>query len=147
MESRFGDETINEMITRNDRLDRMGVDLHIQQHRRVANVLDAAEYQNNAASVTVRELQKLIIEFQRTINADEEVFICIIGGPASILIFPQSIRPVNPDKIVIDGLDQQQCRTQVVQHISQASIMLRALKTLPDHQSRRIGFHSPTDNG
>jgi hypothetical protein len=147
MGRKFGEETINEMIARNDRLDRMGVDFHIQQQRRVANVLDAAEYQNNAASVTVRELQKLIIEFQRTISTDEEVFICIVGGPANILMFPQSIRPVNPDKIVIDGLDQQQCRTQVVQHISQTNIMLRAVKTLPNRQSRRIGFHSPTDHG
>lgn len=81
-----------------------------------------------------------ISKFEETLNKDEEVAMGFAGGDAGVLRI-EGIGFFDPDMITFYGRDEAGARTQLVQHVSQLSVMLRAAAR-PEERAEpvRIGF-------
>lgn len=78
--------------------------------------------------------------FEEQLDADHEVAMGFVGGEAGILRI-EGIGFFDPDMITFYGSDAQGVRTQLIQHVSQLSVTLRALpKPRETEEPRRIGF-------
>ncbi len=81
-----------------------------------------------------------IRDFEKHLNADQEVAIGFAGSEAGILRI-EGLGFFDPDILTFYGTDEGGTKTQLIQHVSQLSVMLQARpKSDPDEQARRIGF-------
>ncbi len=81
-----------------------------------------------------------IQNFEETLDADHEVAMGFTGGDAGVMRI-EGMGYFDPDVITFYGSDGSGARTQLVQHVSQLNVMLRALpKTVEDKPATRIGF-------
>lgn len=81
-----------------------------------------------------------IQNFEQTLDADHEVAMGFTGGDAGVMRI-EGMGYFDPDVITFYGSDGSGARTQLVQHVSQLNVMLRALpKTVEDKPANRIGF-------
>jgi hypothetical protein len=110
---------------------------------RQRTIADASAYQMIAAGISADALMQQIIAFEASLSADEEVMLCVVGGPAGMLIYPQRISHIQPDKLVFMGVDQTGERVCAIQHVTQLSVLLRAVKVSQGDEPRRTGFHHP----
>jgi len=82
-----------------------------------------------------------IRHFEATLNADQEVAVGFAGSEAGILRI-EGLGFFDPDLITFYGRDDDGTRTQLIQHLSQLSVILRAVpKVAAAEPPRRIGFH------
>lgn len=81
-----------------------------------------------------------IQNFEEQLDNTEEVAIGFTGGEAGVLRI-EGIGFFAPDIVTFYGTDEEGARTQLIQHVSQLNVMLRALPKVPDHaEPARIGF-------
>lgn len=81
-----------------------------------------------------------IANFEKQLNPDQEVAMGIAGSEAGVLTI-EGIGYFEPDIITFYGRDESGLKTQLIQHVSQLSVMLRAVpKAEPQEPARRIGF-------
>ncbi len=81
-----------------------------------------------------------IREFEKHLNADQEVAISFAGSEAGILRI-EGLGFFDPDILTFYGTDDDGMKSQLIQHVSQLSVMLQARpKAGPDDAPRRIGF-------
>ena len=81
-----------------------------------------------------------IREFEKQLNADQEVAIGFAGSEAGILRI-EGLGFFDPDILTFYGTDDDGLKNQLIQHVSQLSVMLQARpKSNPDDAPRRIGF-------
>lgn len=81
-----------------------------------------------------------IRNFEHRLNVNEEVVLGHAGSEAGILQI-EGIGFYDPDLITFYGRDENGMKTQMIQHVSQLSVMLRAVpKPRPEEPARRIGF-------
>lgn len=81
-----------------------------------------------------------IQNFEQTLDGDHEVAMGFTGGDAGVMRI-EGMGFFDPDVITFYGSDGTGARTQLVQHVSQLNVMLRALpKTVEDKPANRIGF-------
>lgn len=86
-----------------------------------------------------------IKNFEEQLDAEHEVAIGFVGGGAGVLQI-EGVGYFDPDIITFYGSDGEGARTQLIQHVSQLSVMLRALPKAPDQpEARRIGFRLAKD--
>ncbi len=82
-----------------------------------------------------------IRNFEHQLNADEEVAMGFAGSEAGVLQI-EGLGFHDPDLLTFYGRDDMGSKTQLIQHVSQLSFMLRAVpKAEPEEPARRIGFH------
>lgn len=82
-----------------------------------------------------------IRNFEAQLNADEEVAMGFAGSDAGVVSI-EGLGYYDPDIITFYGRDEEGMKTQLVQHVSQLSVILRAVpKVAPEIPARRIGFH------
>lgn len=81
-----------------------------------------------------------IRNFEQQLDASQEVAIGFTGGDIGVLRI-EGIGFFDPDIVTFYGTDRQGAKTQLIQHVSQLNVMLRALP-LPDEEAEpvRIGF-------
>ncbi|WP_136441747.1 DUF6173 family protein [Pacificoceanicola onchidii] len=78
--------------------------------------------------------------FEKQLDADQEVAMGFVGGEAGVMRI-EGIGYFDPDMITFYGSDAAGVRTQLIQHVSQLSVILRALpKPQETEEPRRIGF-------
>ena len=78
--------------------------------------------------------------FEKQLNADQEVAIGFAGSEAGILRI-EGLGFFDPDILTFYGTDDDGLKNQLIQHVSQLSVMLHARPKLdPDDVPRRIGF-------
>ena len=95
-----------------------------------------------AASAYAR-LVGYIRNFEAQLNHAEEVAVGFAGGEAGILRI-EGLGYFDPDLLTFYGRDEEGARTQLVQHVTQLSVILRAVpKRSPEEPARRIGFRLP----
>lgn len=86
-----------------------------------------------------------IQNFEKTLDGDHEVAMGFTGGDAGVL-WIEGMGYFDPDIITFYGSDGAGGRTQLVQHVSQLNVMLRALpKSVEDKPANRIGFRLAAD--
>ena len=86
-----------------------------------------------------------IQNFEKTLDGDHEVAMGFTGGDAGVMRI-EGMGYFDPDIITFYGSDATGARTQLVQHVSQLNVMLRALpKSVEDKPANRIGFRLAAD--
>lgn len=86
--------------------------------------------------------------FEDQLDPEHEVAMGFTGGTAGILRI-EGIGYFDPDIVTFYGKDESETRTQLIQHVSQLNVLLRAVsKASPDDTpARRIGFRLVQDLG
>ncbi|AXT27325.1 hypothetical protein D1823_12465 [Ruegeria sp. AD91A] len=86
-----------------------------------------------------------IQNFEKTLDGDHEVAMGFTGGDAGVMRI-EGMGYFDPDMITFYGSGGAGARTQLVQHVSQLNVMLRALpKSVEDKPANRIGFRLAAD--
>ncbi len=81
-----------------------------------------------------------IQNFEKTLDKDHELAMGLTDTGAGVLRI-EGLGFFDPDIVTFYGQDQTGARTQLVQHVSQLNVMLRATqKPDSDPEARRIGF-------
>lgn len=81
-----------------------------------------------------------IRNFEKQLDQGEEIAMGFVGSDAGVMRI-EGIGWFAPDIIAFYGRDENGLRTQLIQHVSQLNVMLRAVPKLQaNHPPRRIGF-------
>ena len=112
---------------------------------------DAMSAQNLAdkspAQWAYERLILYIKNFEEQLDNQQEVAMGFAGGDAGILRI-EGIGYFAPDIITFYGRDESEARTQLVQHVSQLNVLLRAMpKSQASQEPRRIGFRLAAEMG
>ena len=84
-----------------------------------------------------------IRNFESQLDGKHEVAMGFAGGEAGVLRI-EGLGYFDPDMITFYGRDDDGAKTQLVQHISQLSVMLRAVPKAAEKPANRIGFRLDT---
>lgn len=83
--------------------------------------------------------------FEEQLDNEHEVAMGFTGGDAGVLRI-EGMGYFDPDIVTFYGTDNTGSRTQLVQHVSQLNVMLRALPKVAENAApRRIGFRLVED--
>ncbi len=86
-----------------------------------------------------------IRNFEEQLDQSQEVAMGFTGGDAGVLRI-EGMGYFDPDIVTFYGSDANGAKTQLIQHVSQLNVMLRALpKTNGDSPATRIGFRLAAD--
>ncbi|MCV6823210.1 MULTISPECIES: DUF6173 family protein [Halocynthiibacter] len=86
-----------------------------------------------------------IKNFEEQLDNEHEVAMAFVGGDAGVLRI-EGLGYFDPDIITFYGSDASGAKTQLIQHVSQLSVMLRALPKAPTAKApNRIGFRLAAD--
>lgn len=86
-----------------------------------------------------------IKNFETQLDNQHEVAMGFAGGDAGVLRI-EGIGYFDPDIVTFYGQDEAGARTQLIQHVTQLNVMLRALPKAADvEEPRRIGFDLAAD--
>ena len=86
-----------------------------------------------------------IKNFEESLDNEHEVAMGFTGGDAGVLRI-EGMGYFDPDIVTFYGADATGSKTQLIQHVSQLSVMLRALpKSVERTEPRRIGFRLAQD--
>ena len=87
-----------------------------------------------------------IQNFEEQLDNEHEVAMAFTGGDAGVLKI-EGMGFFDPDIVTFYGSDLAGGKTQLVQHVSQLNVMLRALpKEVETEEPNRIGFKLATDS-
>ena len=99
----------------------------------------------SAAQWAYERLILYIRNFEGLLDAEHEVAMGFTGGDAGVLRI-EGMGYFDPDIVTFYGSDATGARTQLIQHVSQLSVMLRALpKQSAEEPATRIGFRLAQD--
>lgn len=81
-----------------------------------------------------------IRNFEEQLDGSQEIAMGFAGGDAGVLRI-EGLGYFDPDIVTFYGQDEGGMKTQLVQHVSQMSVLLRAVPKAPSEKPpRRIGF-------
>jgi hypothetical protein len=99
--------------------------------------------QKGPARRSYERMIQYIRNFETQLDSDQEVAMGFAGSEVGVLRI-EGLGYYDPDIVTFYGRDEEGMKTQLVQHVSQLSVMLRAVpKSTPEIPARRIGFHLP----
>lgn len=85
-----------------------------------------------------------IRNFEQQLDSAHEIAMGFAGGDAGVLRI-EGVGYFDPDIVTFYGRDEDGNKTQLIQHVAQVSVILRAAtKMTPDAPARRIGFRLAT---
>lgn len=94
----------------------------------------------SAARWASERLILYIRNFEAQLDNEQEIAMGFAGGEAGVIRI-EGMGYFDPDIVTFYGSDTTGARTQLIQHVAQLSVMLRALpKARPEDAPRRIGF-------
>jgi len=109
------------------------------------NVIDKPVEKKSPAAWAYERLILYIQQFEESLNGDEEVAMGSAGAHAGLLRI-EGMGYFDPDIVTFTGTDAQGAKTQLVQHVSQLSVILRAMPKRPEvAEPARIGFRLRRD--
>ncbi|MEO0487182.1 MAG: DUF6173 family protein [Pseudomonadota bacterium] len=101
--------------------------------------------QKSPAEWAYERLILYIQNFEKQLDSEHEVAMGFAGGEMGVMRI-EGMGYFDPDIITFYGSDPTGARTQLVQHVSQLSVMLRALPKQVDRaEPNRIGFRLAAD--
>jgi hypothetical protein len=99
----------------------------------------------SAARWAYERLILYIQNFEKQLDAEHEVAMGFVGGDAGVLRI-EGMGYFDPDIVTFYGTEGSGAKTQLVQHVSQMNVMLRALpKPRAEVPANRIGFRLASD--
>lgn len=121
-----------------------GMDTALTSHDPLPAELPAPEPSHKSpARWAYERLVVYIRSFEAQLDGDHEVAMGFAGSEAGVLRI-EGLGYYDPDILTFYGRDEDGMKTQLIQHVSQLSVFLRAApKIIPEIPARRIGFHLP----
>ena len=109
--------------------------------RQVATDLDSVDIEDKSeAEWAYERLVIYIQEFEEQLDEEHEVAMGFAGSEAGILQI-EGMGFFAPDILTFHGTDEEGVPTQLIQHVSQLSVILRAMpKAAEEEPPKRIGF-------
>jgi hypothetical protein len=95
--------------------------------------------QKSPAQWAYERIVLYIRNFEEQLDADQEVAMGFAGSDAGVLRI-MGIGFFAPDIITFYGRDDSGAKTQLIQHVSQLNVLLRALPKEAEGEATRIGF-------
>lgn len=112
----------------------------IEQQQDIIKMIQAQAHRKANPVVSIAEnLKKYVIDFEAQLDADHEVALRIASFGGVIFFHAETIGFANPDLVTFIGVTDEGERVQLVQHYTQLSFLLKAVKKLQP-EARRIGF-------
>jgi hypothetical protein len=100
------------------------------------------EAQANYASEFYTRLVNRITEFNEELDDEHEVGVTLVNfGGSSIVFHLSDLGYWNPSLITFYGVTDAGDPVELIQHVSQISVLLTKLPRLPNEPKRVIGFH------
>lgn len=94
----------------------------------------------SAAEWAYERLLLYIQRFEQGLDASQEVAMGFTGGAGGVLQI-EGVGFYDPDLVTFYGRDEDGLKTQMIQHVTQLNVILRAVpKERPSEPPRRIGF-------
>ena len=110
-----------------------------------ASITSKPVEQKSAAEWAYERIILYIKNFEKTLDNEHEVAMGFVGSDAGVLKI-EGMGYFDPDMITFYGSDAAGSKTQLVQHVSQLSVILRALpKPRAQAEPERIGFRLAAD--
>ncbi|WP_317056026.1 MULTISPECIES: DUF6173 family protein [Roseovarius] len=101
--------------------------------------------QKSPAQWAYERLILYIQNFEKTLDNEHEIAMGFTGGQAGVLRI-EGMGYFDPDIVTFYGSDPAGTKTQLIQHVSQLSVLLRALpKQEEQKEANRIGFRLAED--
>jgi len=101
--------------------------------------------QKSPAEWAYERLILYIQNFEEQLDNEHEVAMGFAGGNAGVIRI-EGMGFFDPDIVTFYGSDEQGIKTQLIEHVSRLSVILRALpKEVPAQAPRRIGFRLAQD--
>ena len=101
--------------------------------------------QKSPAEWAYERLILYIKNFEEQLDSEHEIAMGFTGGDAGVLRI-EGMGFFDPDIVTFYGSDPTGAKTQLIQHVSQLNVMLRALpKEVQASEPRRIGFKLAAD--
>ena len=99
----------------------------------------------SAAQWAYERLIVYIRNFEAQLDGEHEVAVGLTGGDAGVLRI-EGMGYFDPDIVTFYGSDGRGSKTQLIQHVTQLNVMLRAIaKPQPEEPAHRIGFRLVRD--
>lgn len=85
-----------------------------------------------------------IQNFEEHLDAEHEIAMGFTGSTSGVIRI-EGMGFFSPDILTFYGSDEMGIKAQMIQHVSQLNVTLRALPKLPDRPAHRIGFRLAGD--
>jgi hypothetical protein len=96
----------------------------------------------SSAGVVCAHLAQRIVAFNQTLDDSEEVGVRLVSFGQSVVIHVRHLTFQNPCLVIFYG-DTETGRVELIQHVSQLSFLLMAVKRLnPEEPKQDMGFHT-----
>lgn len=96
--------------------------------------------EKSAAEWAYERVILYIRNFEEQLDSAHEVAMGFAGGDAGVLQI-EGVGFFDPDIVTFYGRDDEGQKTQLIQHVSQLNVVLRAIRKMqPEEPARRIGF-------
>ncbi len=100
--------------------------------------------QKSPAEWAYERLILYIQKFEEHLDNEHEVAMGFAGADAGVIRI-EGIGYFDPDIVTFYGSDPTGARTQLIQHVSQLNVLLRAIPKIDDAAPTRIGFRLAAD--
>lgn len=105
---------------------------------------DGSAEQKSPAEWMHDRLVLYIRNFEQQLDTTDEIAMGFAGGDAGVLRI-EGLGFFAPDVITFYGRDADGSKTQLIQHVAQVSVILRAVRKIEQNEpARRIGFRLAT---
>ncbi len=101
---------------------------------------EGVRMRENPAEWAFVRLSKLIEDFEKGIDKDEEVGATVVGLPGNATMQIEDVGFWGPDLIMFMGKNGDGKPLRLIQHYTQVSVVLSALKKPEERPANRIGF-------
>lgn len=105
-----------------------------------AEMARGVKMRENPAEWAFVRLSKLIEDFEKGIDKDEEVGARLVGLPGDGTMQIEDLGFWGPDLILFLGKNADGKTVRLVQHYTQINVLLNAVKKPEERPARRIGF-------
>jgi len=105
-----------------------------------ASLMDGGRMRENPAEWAFVRLSKLIEDFEKGLDKDDEVGARIVGLPGDGTMSIDDVGFWGPDFILFVGKNSDGKPVRLIQHYGQINVVLDARKKPVEREARRIGF-------
>lgn len=119
-----------------DPLSKINVAMAVPVRPEIPRILESV---SNPAKWTHKRLGEYVKDFESKLDDEHEIGARLVSFGNAVVFHIEDIGYYGPDIITFHGFNEKKERVQLIQNISQLSVLLVAVKNMGD-KPRRIGF-------